>query len=217
MDIHVQQPLSTPETPTHPTDAAKDLKTTTKERLLELQQEEWKQKALHGKYPTRLQDADVDKNMSVAWMKSAGLKSETEGFIIAAQDQSLNTNVYKSKIIKDQSSSLCRLCHKFDESIDHLTAGCPVLAKTEYIHRHDRIGSYVHWKLCNYYNIQTTEKWYEHKPMTVQENENVSILWDMPIHTDRQINANRPDIVIKDYQTKECYLIDISVPSDRNA
>jgi len=28
------------------------------------------------------------------------------------------------------------------------------------------------------------------------------ILWDMPIHTDRKITANRPNIVIKDHKTK---------------
>ena len=38
----------------------------------------------------------------------------------------------------------------------------------------------------------------------------------MPIHTDRKITANRPDIVIKDHKTKTCKLIDMAVQSDRN-
>jgi len=38
----------------------------------------------------------------------------------------------------------------------------------------------------------------------------------MPIHTDRKITANRPDIVIKDHKTKTCKFIDMAVPSDRN-
>ena len=42
------------------------------------------------------------------------------------------------------------------------------------------------------------------------------ILWDMPIHTDRKITANRPDIVIKDHKMKTCKFIDMAVPSDRN-
>ena len=41
------------------------------------------------------------------------------------------------------------------------------------------------------------ERWYEHEPKTVTENDSVTILWDMPIHTDRTIAANRPDIVLK--------------------
>ena len=30
----------------------------------------------------------------------------------------------------------------------------------------------------------------------------MTILWDLSIHTDRKITANRPDIVIKDHKTK---------------
>ena len=50
---------------------------------------------------------------------------------------------------------------------------------------------------------------------TVTENVDVTILWHMPIHRDRKITANRPDIVIKDHKTKTCKLIDMAIPSDR--
>ena len=39
----------------------------------------------------------------------------------------------------------------------------------------------MHWKVCHNYNIKTSEKWYDHEPETVTENEDVTILWDMPI------------------------------------
>jgi hypothetical protein len=48
------------------------------------------------------------------------------------------------------------------------------------------------------------------------ENDHATILWDMPIHTDREINANRPDIIVKDKKNIKCYLIDMSVPKDCN-
>ena len=38
----------------------------------------------------------------------------------------------------------------------------------------------------------------------------------MPKHTDRTIKANRPDIVVKDHKEKKCFLIDMTVPTDRN-
>jgi len=170
-----------------PTTQAMQVKVKAKTSMQEQCKEHWKQKALHGKYPERLEDPDVDREKSLAWLKSAGLKGETEGFIMAAQDQSLNTRVYRAKIIKDGSSPSCRLCHHFDESIDHIVSGCPALAKTDYIHRHDRVGTYIHWLLCRHYNIPTTEKWYEHKPNTVTENDNITILWDMPVHTDTDL------------------------------
>ena len=39
---------------------------------------------MHGQYPKRLQDGDVDEEESNRWLKSPGLKSETEGLIVAA-------------------------------------------------------------------------------------------------------------------------------------
>ena len=38
----------------------------------------------------------------------------------------------------------------------------------------------------------------------------------MPIQTDREIKANRLDIVIKKKQEKSCVLIDMSIPTENN-
>ena len=38
----------------------------------------------------------------------------------------------------------------------------------------------------------------------------------MQIHPDRELSANKPDIVIKDHADRCCKLIDVSVPADRN-
>ena len=45
---------------------------------------------------------------------------------------------------------------------------------------------------------------------------NITIMWDMPVNTDRTITANRPDIIVKDSVNSTCKLIDMTVPSDRN-
>ena len=44
----------------------------------------------------------------------------------------------------------------------------------------------------------------------------ITILYDMPIHTDREISANRPDILIKNNRDKKCALIDVAIPPDKN-
>ena len=38
----------------------------------------------------------------------------------------------------------------------------------------------------------------------------------MPIHNDRTIAANRPDIVLKNKKDKTCLLIDMTIPLDTN-
>ena len=100
--------------------------------------------------------------------------------------------------------------------LDHIVSGCPELAKTDYIYRHNKAAAYIHWSICKQFGIAVERKYYNHNPQTVTENENVSILWDMPINTDRTIKANRPDIVVKDLKNKQCLLIDMSIPTDKN-
>ena len=70
--------------------------------------------------------------------------------------------------------------------------------------------------LCKEFGIEVKERWYEHEPKTVTEKDSVTILWDMPIHTDRSIAANRPDIVLKNEKDKTCLLIDMTIPLDTN-
>ena len=58
------------------------------------------------------------------------------------------------------------------------------------------------------------ERWYEHEHKTVTGNDSVTILWDMPIHTDRTIAVNRPDIVLQNKKDKTCLLIYMTLPFD---
>jgi hypothetical protein len=42
------------------------------------------------------------------------------------------------------------------------------------------------------------------------------VLWNQAVHTDREVTANRPDIVIKNNKEKTCTLIDVAIPTKRN-
>ena len=64
-----------------------------------------------------------------------------------------------------------------------------------------------YWKACQHYSIEVPERWYEHKLETVTENEEVTMLrWDMQIHTDNELSAKKPDIVVKDQANRCCEL-----------
>ena len=103
---------------------------------------------------------------------------------------------------------------KVDENIDHIVSGCSKLAQTEYKRRHDNLGKIVHRKLTRKYNFEAGDKWYEHEPESVLENEDYKILRDFSIQTDHVIEARRPDLVVVDKKERSCKIIDFAVPAD---
>ena len=127
---------------------------------------------------------------------------KTENLIVAAQNKSIRTHLVKAKIDKSQRDSLCR---KVDETIDHIVSGC---------RRHDNLGKIVHWKLTRKCNFEAGDKWYEHEPERVLENEDYKILWDFIIQTDHVIEVWRPDLVVIDKTERSCKIIDFAVPRD---
>ena len=72
-------------------------------------------------------------------LSKGDLKAETESEIAAAQDQALQTKYYVTKILNIETDSKCRICQQFDETIDHIISACPILAKEQYIKRHDTV------------------------------------------------------------------------------
>ena len=104
-------------------------------------------------------------------------------------------------------------CRKADESIDHIVSDRSKLAQ-EYKRRHDNLGKIVHWKLARKCNFEAGDKWYEHEPESVLENEDYKILWDFSIQTDRVIEARRPDLALVDKKDRICKIIDFAVPGD---
>jgi len=81
---------------------------------------------------------------------------------VAAQDQVISTNYFKTKILKEETESKYRLCKQHEETIDHLTSGCPILTKNEYLMRHDNVCTHLHYSIWKALGIETTDKWYIH-------------------------------------------------------
>ena len=88
---------------------------------------------MHGQLPRNLDEKLVDIEHSYRWLKSGDMKGETESTIVAAQDQAISTIYFKNKILKEEFENKCQLCKQHEEAIDHLTSGCPILAKNEYL------------------------------------------------------------------------------------
>ena len=142
---------------------------------LKNRQERWQSKPLHGQYLQDIKDK-TDNDITWSWLKNGELKKETEGFLIAAQDQALRTNAIKAKIDKVKEDSKCRLCKEQGETIDHLINVCSKIAQTDYKERHNKVASMLHWNLCKKYNLPVSEKWWEHNVEKMLQNEEVKIL-----------------------------------------
>jgi len=94
---------------------------------------------MHGQYIGNIDRQLISAEDTFLWLSKGDLKAETESEIVAAQDQALQTKYYATKILNTETDSKCRLCQQFDEKTDHIISACPILAKKQYIKRHDRV------------------------------------------------------------------------------
>ena len=85
---------------------------------------------LHGVYARELKKGTTDKTRSHRWLVEGVLQAKTEGFVVAAQDGVLKTNVYKRKIMKLDVPEKCRICAREET--------CPERWSL-YTHRHDKV------------------------------------------------------------------------------
>ena len=193
-----------------------------KQEDLPLMKETLKQKIqlkaqrIYQRIPLRTYNGDVDKTTTYQWLSNSRLKVETEGSILAAQDLSLASRMCQAKILKNGGDPRCRLCTHSEETINHMISGCQTIVNTEYLQRHDRVAKFIHWTLCKHYEILHTEKWHEHIPESAIEGKYVTILWYFTVLTDKKIDANRTDIIIKNHEERTCIIMDVAVPSDQN-
>ena len=83
-------------------EAASALKRPKNEKRLE----DWEEKVLHGQYLRQTKEVRSDQYW--AWLQNGDLKRETESLTVAAQNQSIRTNLVKGRIDKSQGDSLLK-------------------------------------------------------------------------------------------------------------
>jgi hypothetical protein len=138
---------------------------------------------------------------------------------VAAQDQALQTKYHATKILQSEKDSKCRLCHQFEETVDHIMSACQTLAKEQYIKQHDRVCAQLHFNICKELGVKlNSELWYAHVPISVETSQvgKVTILWNPQMQTNRTIPNNKPYIIIWDNEKGTCMLIDVAILGDRN-
>ena len=184
-----------------------------KEDIQKRHQEGYQNKVLHGQFHKATER--LKSNKSWDWLRKGYLKKETESTIIAAQDQALCTRSLRKRVYGEDIDPSCRLCGAAEETVSHIVSECQKLAQKEYKEiRHDNVAKVIHWKLCEKWGFERSDKWYTHKPEKVLESDECKILWDFPLQTDKKLEHNRPDITVVEKSRKKCFFIDPSCPFD---
>ncbi|KAL0841160.1 hypothetical protein ABMA28_014906 [Loxostege sticticalis] len=188
--------------------------------LKEAKLKRWREKELHGRHPHDLDQVHIDPEASNKWLESGQLFPESEGFLIAIQDQVISTKNYRKYILKDRTlrNDLCRKCNNKPETIQHITGACITLTQNDYTHRHNQLVNIIHQKLVLKYKLLNDHHtpYYKYTPQNVIENPKYKLYYDRTILTDNTIYNNRPDITFVDKDNKHTYIIDIAVPNTNN-
>jgi len=73
-----------------------------KDTIVQKTKERWHGKRMYGQLPRNLDEKLVDIEQSNRRLKSGDIKEETESTIVVAQDQTISTNYFRNKILKEE-------------------------------------------------------------------------------------------------------------------
>ena len=99
---------------------------------------------MHGQYRRLTEKLPVDMKETYRWLKLLNLPAATEGLVVAAQDQAVWTRCYECSILHRDVSLTCHMCRVGMKTVDHIVAGCSVLAPMDYTDRHNQVASIIH-------------------------------------------------------------------------
>ena len=98
---------------------------------------------MHGQYIRNIDRQLISEEDTFLWLSKGNLKAKTESEMVAAQDQTIQTKYYATKILNTETDSKHGLCQQFDETIDYIMSACPILAKDTIECVHNYTSTYV--------------------------------------------------------------------------
>ncbi|KAK7925836.1 hypothetical protein WMY93_008146 [Mugilogobius chulae] len=158
-------------------------------------------------HTTRIYSSDIG--------MSFGLEKCSRMVTKRGKEPALSTRAIEAQIYHTRQNLKCRLCKEAPETVQHITAGCKMLAGKAYMELHNQLAGIVYRNICVEYGLETPRSKWETPPKVV-ENDRAKILWDFQIQTDRMVMANQPDIVVVDKEQRRAVVVDVASPSDGN-
>ncbi|KAF7659584.1 hypothetical protein LDENG_00296340 [Lucifuga dentata] len=87
---------------------------------------------------------------------------------MAAQEQALSTRSIEAGVYHTRQDPQCRLCKDTPETVQHIVAGCKMLAGTAYTEKHNQVAGIVYRNICAEYGLEVPKSKWETPPKVVE-------------------------------------------------
>lgn len=67
---------------------------------------------------------------------------------------------------------------------------------------HDKVCAHLQYSVRRTPGNERTDNWYTHMNKPTYEKEDVTVLWNQAVHTDREVTTNWPDVIITNQKDK---------------
>ena len=165
-----------------------------------------------------MNDDQLSKRGCFAWPSEWSCAStHTVAGVMELYEQLLPTRVYSAYKTgtSDQNNIMCRMCGKAPECIAHVLAGCPSLAQTKYMNRHNAALKVLFFEILRDLDLnETVSPWFSRiEPKPLYESTQAQAFWDVPVYAEHTtVRANRVDARIIDLKEKKVLLVEMSCP-----
>ena len=138
--------------------------------------------------------------------------------IMAMLEQMVETRAWKFTRGLIECSK-CRLCKEYNETVEHLVAGCKHLANSEYLSRHNRALMILAVEWAKENELVTKDViWYKERweRGTMLENDKAKLVWDFQFNLRKTTTSRRPDLILENKEQKKIWICDMACPQQQN-
>lgn len=137
--------------------------------------------------------------------------------IMELYEQLTSTQVYMAYKTgtMDKNDVKCRMCGEGPESMTHVLAGCPSLAQSKYLERHNFVLKVFFFEMLKDLELaDSTPPWFSDvKPKPLNKSHDAEAYWDVPVQADRiYVRSNRVDARFIHHKNKKVLLVEMSCP-----
>ena len=119
----------------------------------------------------------------------------------------------------DKNNVDCRMCGESSECLAHVLAGCPSLAQSKYLDRHNAAMKVFFFEMLTDLKLtDSTPPWFSDvKPKPLYQSTDAEAYWDVPVYAEHTfVRANRVDARFINHKNKEVLMAEMSCPWIKN-